>query len=104
MRVRAGPFRLDLGDVLYAPNAFIDPAGCRLMLAWLQELRSGGTYKYAGCLSVPRVLSLRGQHALTDHLRALSFAALPFVPFCLAHTQLCKVVLSMKRGCDALSF
>ena len=61
VRVRAGPFRLDLGDVLYAPNAFVDPAGRTLMLAWLQELRSGGTYKYAGCLSVPRVLTLRGQ-------------------------------------------
>ena len=59
--MRAGPYRLDLGDVLYAPNAFVDPAGRTLMLAWLQELRSGGAYKYAGCLSAQRVLTLRGK-------------------------------------------
>lgn len=30
------------------------------MLAWLQELRSGGGFDYAGCLSLPRVLTLQG--------------------------------------------
>ena len=55
-----GPHRLDLGDILYAPNAFVDGQGRTLMLAWLQELRKGGGFDYAGCLSLPRVLNLRG--------------------------------------------
>lgn len=60
--VLAGPERLDLGDVLYAPNAFVDARGRVLMLAWLQELRGGasGGFDYAGCLSLPRVLTLQG--------------------------------------------
>jgi len=32
------------------------------MLAWLQELRKGGGFDYAGCLSIPRELSLQGGH------------------------------------------
>ncbi|BDA48086.1 Fructan 6-exohydrolase [Coccomyxa sp. Obi] len=56
----SGPHRLDLGDILYAPNAFVDGRGRTLMLAWLQELRTGGAYDYAGCLSLPRLLSLQG--------------------------------------------
>lgn len=58
--LHAGPHRLDLGDILYAPNTLQTPDGRILMLAWLQELRSGGGFDYAGCLSVPRHLSLRG--------------------------------------------
>jgi sucrose-6-phosphate hydrolase SacC (GH32 family) len=57
----AGPHRLDLGDILYAPNAFTDAHGRTLMVAWLQDLRQGGSFDYAGCLSVPRVLILQGQ-------------------------------------------
>ncbi|KAK9839842.1 hypothetical protein WJX81_005428 [Elliptochloris bilobata] len=58
-----GPEQLDLGDVLYAPNAFVDSRNRVLMLAWLQELRGGGAscgFDYAGCLSLPRVLTLQG--------------------------------------------
>jgi len=49
--------------VLYAPNAFTDARGRVLMLAWLQELRGSASscgFDYAGCLSLPRVLTLRG--------------------------------------------
>ena len=48
--------------MLYAPNAFEDPRGRVLMLAWLQELRdgAGGGFDYAGCLSLPRVLTVQG--------------------------------------------
>ena len=60
----SGPFRLDLGDVLYAPNAFVDGSGRALLVAWEQDLRSGGGFDYAGCLSLPRVLTLRGVPAL----------------------------------------
>lgn len=56
----AGPKLLDLGDVAYAPTIFRDGQGRCLMLAWLQELRKGGSWDYAGCLSAPRVLSLQG--------------------------------------------
>jgi hypothetical protein len=34
-----GPFRLDLGDVLYAPNVMVDDAGRTLLWSWLQEKR-----------------------------------------------------------------
>lgn len=63
-RLLSGPHRLDLGDILYAPNAFVDGQGRTLMLAWLQELRTGGAYDYAGCLSLPRLLSLKGESSL----------------------------------------
>ena len=58
--VSIGPQLLDLGDVLYAPTTFRDERGRCMMVAWLQELRKGGAWDYAGCLSVPRVLSLQG--------------------------------------------
>ena len=51
---------LDLGDVLYAPNCFTDGQGRNIMFGWLQELRKGGGFDYAGCLSVPRVLTHQG--------------------------------------------
>lgn len=35
-----GPFRLDLGDVLYAPNVMRDDYGRVVMWGWLQEKRS----------------------------------------------------------------
>lgn len=34
-----------------------------LLWAWLQESRRVGVYDYAGCLSVPRVLSVHGSAA-----------------------------------------
>ncbi|GMH35060.1 hypothetical protein BSKO_02928 [Bryopsis sp. KO-2023] len=55
-----GPFRLDLGDILYAPNVTECSEGRTLLWGWLQERRKIGTYTYSGCLSVPRVLSSRG--------------------------------------------
>lgn len=55
-----GPFRLDLGDIMYAPNISEDPQGRTLLWGWLQERRKVGSYEYSGCLSLPRVLSLKG--------------------------------------------
>jgi beta-fructofuranosidase len=64
VRARAcatGPFPLDLGEVLYAPNCFLDGSGRCIMLAWMQEYgRRDIDYDYAGCLTLPRVLTLRG--------------------------------------------
>ncbi len=34
--------------------------GRLLMWGWLQERRKVGSYDYAGCLSVPRIMYLRG--------------------------------------------
>jgi len=51
-----GPYRLDLGDILYAPNVCQDGQGRWILWGWLQERRKMGTYSYAGCLSLPRVL------------------------------------------------
>ncbi|KXZ49898.1 hypothetical protein GPECTOR_19g349 [Gonium pectorale] len=54
----AGPFRLDLGDVLYAPNTLNDEKNGRtLLFGWNQEKRTKvDAYDYAGCLSLPRAL------------------------------------------------
>ncbi|KDD71258.1 hypothetical protein H632_c5440p0, partial [Helicosporidium sp. ATCC 50920] len=57
MEEAIGPFPLDLGDVLYAPNVCRDARGRWLLWGWLQERRGVGSYDYAGCLTVPRVLS-----------------------------------------------
>lgn len=46
--------------MLYAPTLFSGSERC-MMVAWLQELRKGGLYDYAGCLSVPRILSVQGE-------------------------------------------
>ena len=56
----SGPHRLDLGDVLYAPNLMTDALGRRVLWGWLQERRGAvGSYDYAGCLSLPRLLTLK---------------------------------------------
>lgn len=57
-----GPHVLDLGDELYAPNCFRDGKGRLLMAGWLQEgpSRDSSRFDYSGCLSLPRVLTLRG--------------------------------------------
>eukprot|EP00210_Caulerpa_lentillifera_P005074 g4847.t1 len=53
------PFRLDLGDILYAPNLTESPYGDTLLWGWLQEKRQVGSYDYSGCLSVPRKLTIK---------------------------------------------
>lgn len=35
-----GPFRLDLGDTLYAPNVMRDDGGRVVLWGWLQEKRT----------------------------------------------------------------
>lgn len=68
----AGPFPLDLGDLLYAPNCFEDGRGRHIMLGWLQEHASReGDFDYAGCLTLPRILTVRGKHV---GLGALGFS------------------------------
>ena len=65
---RAGPFVLDLGDMLYAPNCFRDGRGRQIMLAWLQEHSSReGAVDYSGCITLPRVLTLAGVSPLHGH-------------------------------------
>ncbi|GLI58965.1 hypothetical protein VaNZ11_000751, partial [Volvox africanus] len=55
-----GPIRLDLGNVLYAPNILDDTVkGRTLLWGWGQEQRNKvDVYDYAGCLTLPRVLWL----------------------------------------------
>jgi beta-fructofuranosidase len=55
------PRRLDLGNVCYAPNSCVDGKGRQLVWAWIQEVRSeeaSVAAGYAGCLTLPRVLSM----------------------------------------------
>ena len=59
LRLTEGPLRLDLGDVLYAPNTIRDAKGRQVLWGWLQERREGGDYGYAGCMSVPRVVTIK---------------------------------------------
>ena len=35
--------------------------GRHILWGWLQERRKVGTYNYAGCLGVPRMLRLQGE-------------------------------------------
>ncbi|KAK9867678.1 hypothetical protein WJX84_009640 [Apatococcus fuscideae] len=55
----SGPHLLDLGDVVYAPTVCRDLSGRQIMWTWLQELRKGGAFDYAGCIGIPRILTLR---------------------------------------------
>lgn len=64
METAKGPYRLDLGDILYAPNVCRDDSGRWLLWGWLQERRKMGTYNYAGCLSTPRVLHVTDEGRL----------------------------------------
>lgn len=62
-----GPYRLDAGEVLYAPRAALDNRGRPMLWGWLQEARAEGTSPcsaagYAGCLSIPRVLTMDMTH------------------------------------------
>jgi len=53
-----GPYALDLGNTLYAPNTMVGPKGRPLLWGWIQEVRLPSTqHSYAGCMTVPRVLS-----------------------------------------------
>ncbi|DBA96005.1 TPA: hypothetical protein ACH3X1_001510 [Trebouxia sp. C0004] len=61
-----GPLKLDLGDILYAPNLMIDGKGRHILWGWLQERRKVGSYDYAGCLSVPRLVHLRGNRLIQE--------------------------------------
>ncbi len=57
----SGPFVLDLGDMLYAPNCFRDGQERHIMVAWLQEHASRqASFDYSGCITLPRVLTLSG--------------------------------------------
>ncbi|KAF6262321.1 glycosyl hydrolase [Scenedesmus sp. NREL 46B-D3] len=61
MAAASAPQRLDLGDILYAPNILTDDQGRTVLWAWMQEkqqLRPPGAYDSACCLCVPRVLYL----------------------------------------------
>jgi len=59
-----GPFKLDLGDILYAPNVCQDGRGRWLLWGWLQERRKVGSYAYAGCLTLPRILTVTSEGRL----------------------------------------
>jgi hypothetical protein len=50
LEAAAGPFRLDLGDVVYAPNIMTDGQGRHLLWAWLQV--GGGAELRGWCCAV----------------------------------------------------
>ncbi|GLC68481.1 Putative beta-Fructufuranosidase [Pleodorina starrii] len=61
------PRKLDLGNVLYAPTCFKDPQGRHILWGYMKELRNVpappclcNKYSYAGCVSLPRALYIRG--------------------------------------------
>lgn len=54
--------------------------GRHIMWGWLQERRKVGSYDYAGCLSLPRVMYISG-----NHLHQVAPAPISgFLPDCLA--------------------
>jgi len=62
----SGPFLLDLGDVVYAPNVTRDAQGRWVLWGWLQEKDPPTYLDHAGCLSVPRVLYIQGDHLVQE--------------------------------------
>lgn len=52
--------RLELPWQALIPGWTTLTQGRLLMWGWLQERRKVGSYDYAGCLSVPRIMYLRG--------------------------------------------
>ena len=68
-----GPFRLDLGDTIYAPNILDDPHGRKVLWCWVQETRRKlGTYEYAGCMATPRIMLQRGSKLVQQPLPELA--------------------------------
>jgi hypothetical protein len=56
MHSAKGPFRLDLGDVLYAPNVMRDDGGRVLLWGWLQERRTVRACVLCACFVCVRAL------------------------------------------------
>lgn len=46
--------------------------GRHILWGWLQERRKVGSYDYAGCLSVPRILTLRGDRLIQEPVPEVS--------------------------------
>lgn len=78
------PKRLDLGNVVYAPNTCVDGKQRQLLWGWVQEVRDSEACVaagYAGCLTLPRVVAISDDGELlqvgtafslgNDHLRAI---------------------------------
>jgi sucrose-6-phosphate hydrolase SacC (GH32 family) len=73
----AGPYRLDLGDIIYAPNILDDPSGRCILWAWAQEHRTVGSYDFAGCMATPRVLLRRDGRLVQQPLPELKEVRCP---------------------------
>ena len=67
----SGPFRLDLGDTIYAPNILEDAQGRCVLWAWVQEHRAVGSYHFAGCMATPRILLQRERRLVQQPLPEL---------------------------------
>jgi hypothetical protein len=57
-----GPIRLDLGDVLYAPNVMRDDYGRVIMWGWLQERRTVRDGSFSRCTYSSRPGQARPGH------------------------------------------
>lgn len=112
----SGPWRLDLGNALYAPTAAAraeedeneENGGCQplrrpVMMAWAMELRGSNTgqkHAYSGCLTVPRELrvvdgrlhqsppaSLAGLRLTTEQQQPHTLCASPGHPVAIPGTR-----------------
>jgi beta-fructofuranosidase len=71
-----GPFcKLDHGFDFYAPQSVLDAHGRRIVIGWMTMNGKALGKSWAGCMSMPRVLTTRGDGVLRQHpieeLRAL---------------------------------
>lgn len=73
-----GSGAVDWGGCLYAPLGFVDGRGRRIVFGWIWEMRDEAEVRagaWAGALSLPRVVTLRGDGALgfapADELESL---------------------------------
>ncbi|GAQ85722.1 Beta-fructofuranosidase [Klebsormidium nitens] len=64
------PKRLDLGNVVYAPNTCVDGKQRQLLWGWVQEVRDSEACVaagYAGCLTLPRVVAISDDGELLQY-------------------------------------
>lgn len=63
-----GPFlKLDHGFDFYAPQTLIDGRGRRILIGWMPMNGKALGKTWAGCMTIPRVLTSRGDGVLRQH-------------------------------------
>ena len=74
-----------------------------MLWGWLQERRKVGSYDYAGCLSLPRVLYLRGDRLIQVRPSQTIVLVTCFIPHKVRESALDKTMLPRQEFLDCHS-